>query len=43
MSATGGIINAYNAVMDADSIKTMTVIKEPEKTGAPTKTAKTKR
>jgi subtilisin family serine protease len=36
MSVTGGIINAYNAVVDADSIKPIAVNKEPQKTTTPT-------
>ena len=43
LSRTGGIINAYNAVVDADTVKTSIVIKEPVKnTPPPRPTTKTK-
>jgi cell wall-associated protease len=44
LSSTGGIINAYNAVAEADTIKAITVIKEIEKsnTQKTTNTTKTK-
>jgi subtilisin family serine protease len=35
LSRTGGIINAYSAVMDADTTKTILVTKEPLKTNPP--------
>lgn len=35
LSRTGGIINAYSAVMDADTTKTIMVNKEPLKTNLP--------
>ncbi len=37
LSKTGGIINAYNAVADADTVKTSIVIKEPVKNTLPPK------
>jgi cell wall-associated protease len=41
LSTTGGIINAYNAVAEADTIKSITVTREVEKNNPP-KTTKTK-
>ena len=35
LSKTGGIINAYNAVMDADTVKAVMITKEPIKANAP--------
>jgi len=44
LSRSGGIINAYNAIMDADTVKATTAVKEPVKTNqaASAKTATTK-
>ncbi len=46
LSKTGGIINAYNAMMDADTVKGVMVTKEPLKINPPAKpntsTSKTK-
>ena len=36
MSRSGGIINAYQAVMDADTVKAATAIREPVKQATPT-------
>jgi cell wall-associated protease len=37
LSKTGGIINAFNAVMDADTVKAVMVTKEPVKANPPVK------
>jgi cell wall-associated protease len=42
LSRTGGIINAYNAVADADTVKAVTASKEPVKNIPPKPTTKTK-